>query len=331
MQVDRLKIVVIGAILCAPQAIVPAVAEDLADYAKACNKAVGVKVEAFDCLKGTLVPMKGTAGKDCEKPPYLPSAACREGSRLGVQKTSADTAVVWLCRKKEVTNPGSNIFDDIAVIQTNFSNGATCFYQRLDDVDGSKVPAPEDDKTGFWMTPSKAAGEECAACHDAGLLRTPYLTQVVDGHGDKVLPKDLRKDKYWFPGKDFQGWNGNVYKIDDKKPATCTGCHAMGANAIDPDLGTSTWLGLMATGETETYHLPGKYAFWMKPGRTAPNDKDKAEAKRMSECARGKVPDCNRGPWGGQLEAVMESLKGRSLPRLQRPSGEDYPKPSEKQ
>ena len=273
--------------------------------------------------------MNGTAGGKCEMPPYLPSAACREGSRLGVQDTTdKNVFIVWLCRKKEVIDPKSNIFDDIAVIQTNFVNGATCFYQRLDDVDGSKVPAPEDDKAGFWMTPAEAAGEKCASCHDTGLLRTPYLTQVG------ILPKRWHTDKYWFPGTDFLGWNGKVYKIDDKRKPVCTGCHAMGANAIKPTRGTSTWLGLMATGVNKTDNLANKFdghAFWMKLNRKEPNTSDQADARRMSDCAEGKAPDCKFGPWGGQLEAVMESLKGRPLTRLERPAGEDHPKPPDKQ
>ncbi len=255
-------------------------------------------------------------------PPYLPSASCREGSRLGVQPTgNPDIAIVWLCRKKKVADKSSNKFDDIAVIQTNYANGATCFYQRLEDADGSRVPAPSQPGADqFWMSPAKAAGEECASCHDTGLLRTPYLTQV------NVLPKRLHKEKYWFPGNDFKDWNGKVYRINDAAtPKTCTLCHAMGANTIDPEFGTSTWLGLMATGDKRTPHLtPPDHAFWMKPGRGEPNPEDIANAKRMSNCALDKEPNCKPVLWGGQMDAVIKAQKGRKLPELKQPSGEEF-------
>ena len=127
MLINRSKIMILCAILCAPLAVAPVAAEDTVSYAKTCNAKVQVAVKGFNCLKGEKIPMEGVANRDCKKPPYLPSAPCREGSRFGVQVANDDVAVVWLCRKKEVTDPNSEIFDDIAVIQTNFKNGATCF------------------------------------------------------------------------------------------------------------------------------------------------------------------------------------------------------------
>ena len=329
MLLNRSKTMVVLSILCTPLVIVSAAAEDLTAYANTCKQKVGVAVQGFDCLKGTEIPMDGTAGGNCTKPPYLTSASCRKGSRWGAQATGDENiAIIWLCRKKDATNPNNNIFDDIAVIQTNYVNGATCFYQRLEDADGSKVPAPDaKDADKFWLPPAEAADQECASCHDTGLLRTPYLTQAG------FAPTKRHTNKYWFPGTDFLSWNGKVYKINDTAPKkTCTLCHAMGANTIDPTSGTSTWLGLMATGKNPTPHLtPPDHAFWMKPGRTAPNPEDIANAERMSNCALGNpVPNCNLVLWGGELEAVIEAQKGRKLPALKQPPREES-KPYDKQ
>jgi hypothetical protein len=312
----------------------PAAAEDPKDYVKACKMEVGIDVEGFDCLDGFEVPMDGTAGKDCAKPPYLTSADCQAGSRLGVQLANddPDVAVVWLCRKKDdQSGLGDDIFQDIAVIQTNFSNGATCFYQKLGKkLDGRNVPAPREGK--FWYTPKEAAAEECASCHDTGLLRTPYLTQVVYHEGEKkdqqVLPKKRHRKNYWFPGEAFRDWNGKVKKIaDTRSPKNCTKCHPMGQNTIDVDFGTSTWLGLLATGVDNTPHLTpdGKYgqkAFWMSPkaqNEGHPRPEDEADALRMAACAIGKGVDCKIEDWGGQLDAIREGLKGKPLPALMQP------------
>jgi len=311
-----------------------AAAESLQNYAATCAQKVGLDVEGFNCLDGFEVPMDGTAGGNCAKPPYLISADCRPGSRLGVQISDAapDVAIVWLCRKKDdQTGIGPDEFQDIAVIQTNFTNGATCFYQQLGDkLDGRNVPPPRDGT--FWFTPKEAMEEECASCHDTGLLRTPYLTQVryPDGEkmGQQVLPTKRHRQNYWFPGEDFRDWNGKVRKIADTQvPKNCTKCHPMGQNTVDPDLGTSTWLGLMATGAKNTPHLTpdpqtGREAYWMSPTAQReghPRAEDKAEAQRMAACARGNFDNCYLEDWGGQLTATLEGLKNKPRPRLMQP------------
>jgi hypothetical protein len=328
MLINHSKTMVLWAILCALLAGVPVAAEDIVSYAKTCNAKVEVEVKGFDCSKGELIPMEGVAGGKCKKPPYLTTAPCREGSRFGVQIANESVAVVWLCRKKKVTNPNSEIFDDIAIIQTNFKNGATCFYQKLGNVDGSNVPAPVDDKMSFWMPPAKAAAEECASCHDSGLLRTPYLTQLTTK--PNVIPQTRQKENYWFPGTDFVGWNGRVYKVS-VKGTTCTGCHIMGANAIDPEVGTSSWLGPMSTGTEETPNLEGMFAFWMKPKLHAPDQASKDAAELIKKCALDvKVAGCERSLWGGQVTAIIESQKGRTLPALRQPPAQEEPKPQDK-
>src|SRR5258708_36921936 len=78
---------------------IPARAEDNASYARKCNQEVGAAIEGFNCKAGTYIPMDGTEGGNCKKPPYLTSASCRSGSRLGVQQLNPrndNIAIVWL-------------------------------------------------------------------------------------------------------------------------------------------------------------------------------------------------------------------------------------------
>jgi hypothetical protein len=314
----------LGGMLCAAlvSASGAATAENLQSYAATCQKEIGIDVEGFDCLSGFEVPMNGVAGQNCAKPPYLPSADCRTGSRLGVQLSSGDpnVAVVWLCRKKgDQSGVGADLFQDIAVIQTNFANGATCFYQNIGDkLDGRNVPPPRDGT--FWFTPERTTQEQCASCHDTGLLRTPYFTQV--------LPRKRHRLNYWFPGEAFRDWNGKVKKIADTRAAkNCTRCHPMGQNTLDKDFGTSTWLGLMATGDENTPYLTpdssgDRKAFWMSPAAEQdghPRVEDQVDARRMAACAIGYGDNCTLEDWGGQLVAAREGLKNRPLPVLMRP------------
>lgn len=326
----RVSCVVSGLLLLAGGGGGRAAGEDLASYAQKCKDAIGVDVHSFDCTKGFPVPVvpDPTNSKQCATPPYLSSATCRAGSRLGVQDTgNPDVAIVWLCRKKKIDDPNSSTYDDVAVIQTNFKNGATCFYQTLDIVDGSNVPAPSDTTRKFWWKPKDAAGQQCASCHDTGFLRTPYLMQVKDK--DKpVLPTRRHTTEYWFPGEDFKGWNGKVFRIKETGGATCTTCHAMGANLIDPTDGTSAWLGLRATGQEKTELMTpvptyGQHASWM--GKAAwtkhhPDPTEKAQSVKMAECAAGTRTDCCQVLWGGQMKAILDELLKTPLPRIARPS-----------
>src|SRR5258708_19730939 len=54
---------------------IPARAEDNASYARKCNQEVGAAIEGFNCKAGTEIPMDGTEGGYCKKPPYLTSAS----------------------------------------------------------------------------------------------------------------------------------------------------------------------------------------------------------------------------------------------------------------
>jgi hypothetical protein len=61
---------------------------------------------------------------------------------------------------------------------------------------------------------------------------------------------------------------------------------------------------------------------WLDAALPEPNPDDKADAVRMDACARGGNDQCSIQPWGGQIEAVIERLKGRRLPELKQPQGQ---------
>src|SRR5687767_15447984 len=72
--------------------------------------------------------------------------------------------------------PYTTLFrSDVAVIQTNYKTGATCFYQALGEnfqekVDGRRVPRPDSvEGAAFWMPPSRS--EE----HTSELQSLAYL------------------------------------------------------------------------------------------------------------------------------------------------------------
>jgi hypothetical protein len=108
-------------------------AENLQEYAARCDAATGVSVPAFDCddPAATEVPMthphyapgSTTHVQTCDKPNRL-NSECDPGSRFHVLVRTPDAFVVAHCRKKG-NAPGQ--YGDIAVIQHNEKNGATCF------------------------------------------------------------------------------------------------------------------------------------------------------------------------------------------------------------
>jgi hypothetical protein len=281
------------------------VADEVKQYAEACERDVGVAIQDFDCMAGTELPMTGTEGGTCAKPPYLDAAGCRAGSRIGQQVTAAQFGVVYLCRKKR-SGLLNDRFDDVAVIETNFNTGATCFFQKLDaSIDGTHIPSPS--AGGFWMKPSEMKHDElaCAQCHDSGpFIRSPYVMQAA---ADIEAFKSIHRNKnyYWFGGNNFVDWNDKVFKVSLASDTKCSGaCHVMGANNIDRTVGTSAFLGLRATGRNTTVYLDDSthhndVAYWMKPGLSAPNADSQAASEAVANCANspGTTPGCKLTAW----------------------------------
>jgi hypothetical protein len=178
--------------------------EDLETFAGKCLAAVGLDVPAFNCDDGTLVPTTNVTGtypdQLCDRPNVL-NHECDPGSRFQVLAQTDDAIVVAHCRKQDLAD---GFYGDIAVIQYNQVNGATCFYQALGNLP-AEVSAPIDANGTFpWLTPAQTAGINCVKCHDNGsLVRTPYLAQLRDEPVNR-LPGTNPDDLVWGPPN---GWN----------------------------------------------------------------------------------------------------------------------------
>ena len=230
-------------------ACVPAQAEDLVSYAAKCKAAIGVAVPAFNCNDEsfTEVPEGNSNGRPyghfsrkCDFPNVL-NHECDPGSRFKVLQNDDDVAMVAHCRK-ESAKTGDPTFGDIAVIQYNKKNGATCFYQQLDDPKNSKhnvrlqadVKPPEDGGE-IWYSPAETEGIKCGECHDNGpLVRSPYLAHLKDISGvANVLPGSHDNNfngaglPYAFVGEDFADWKAWQVMVDG---TPCNDCHRMGVS-----------------------------------------------------------------------------------------------------
>lgn len=110
-------------------------ADPLQDYQQECDRVIGATVSGFDCDAGTVIPVTHPtdpaqpADESCDQPNRL-NKQCDPGSRFQVITRTDDAYIVALCRKKG-QNPGNGKYRDVAVIQHNRKNGATCFYQAL--------------------------------------------------------------------------------------------------------------------------------------------------------------------------------------------------------
>ena len=117
----------------------PTISDALQDYGQQCDAAIGVSVPDFDCDAGTEVPGQGNifgAGSKCNQPNRL-NQVCDPSSRFHVLTRTADVFTVAHCRKE---NGPAGDYGDIAVIQYNRKNGATCFYQALGNQTHGNLP-----------------------------------------------------------------------------------------------------------------------------------------------------------------------------------------------
>ncbi|WP_147447041.1 hypothetical protein [Corallococcus sp. CA054B] len=269
-----------------------ALSDTLEQYAAKCDAAIGATVPDFNCELGTLVPTTNHVNGKCDRPNRL-NEQCDPGSRFQVLKDTADVSIVAHCRKQ---GNAANYYGDIAVIQTNKKNGATCFYQALGTLYGADVKAPSKGTGAWsWKTPADTASIRCVRCHDNGaLIRSPYLTQLtgvnkLPGAGDYGFNRD---QPYRFIGADFATWK--AYKVE-VAGNVCLGCHRMGTNnQLGYDDGVALDLGIRATATSEVAKNPHSPSspIWMTPGSTYYSPDNAAAAAELRACAlrRNEVP-----------------------------------------
>lgn len=291
----------------------PGPVDALAVYAKQCDDAIGVTVPDFDVDSplGTTVPTTNlrpvnAAYSDvstCDRPNVL-NGKCDHGSRFRVLVSTADAFVVAHARKMGLSQ---GLYGDVAIIQHNKVNGATCFYQGaladfgLSHDHNVKAPSKGVGNPAFWMTPSQIAGSKfpCGSCHDNGpIIRSPYLTQIagpnqLPGAGDVTFNSDGQP--YSFVGADFATWK--AYKVE-VNGNTCNGCHRMGVNnlsntGIVHNNGTALNLSIQATadsGSGEEQKSKNGHStaspIWMLPGQTTFQQSTLDAARAIQQCAQ---------------------------------------------
>ncbi|UVT14814.1 MAG: hypothetical protein H8K04_13325 [Nitrospira sp.] len=282
-------------------------AEDsLAVYAKQCDDAIGVSVPDFDVDSplGTTVPTDHLTPANaiypsgtCDRPNVL-NGVCDHGSRFRVLINTDNAYVVAHARKMGLSQ---GQYGDVAVIQHNKMNGATCFYQgALEDFHLShngnvKAPSKGVGNPTFWMTPAQIAGSKfpCASCHDNGpIVRSPYLAQItgpnqLPGSGDVTFNSDGQP--YSFVGIDFASWKAYKVEVQDNQ---CNGCHRMGVNNLSntgsvPNNGTAVDLGLKATAGSQVSKNPHSATspIWMMPGQDTFQQATADAAQAIKQCA----------------------------------------------
>lgn len=266
---------------------VAAAQTSLQSYAAQCDAAIGATVPAFSCSSGALIPTTNHVGGSCDRPNRL-KEECDPGSFFQVLPSQNPAVkIVALCRRDgSITG-----FNDIAVIQTNVSSGATCFYQALSRNMPNEVGAPSQSTNFPWLPPSEVARIECHTCHDNGaIIRSPYLTQLtgpnaLPGAGDNSFNKN---QPYSFVGQDFASWR--TFKVTTAN-TTCTNCHRMNTNDAVRNSrnkhGAALDFGVRATDVTERSKNPHgpSSPIWMMPGQVQFSQASLDAALSIRNCA----------------------------------------------
>jgi hypothetical protein len=321
-----------------------AAVQSLAEYARECDKATGIKVPAFNCGDGVSVPGQGNVprGTLCDQPNVL-NGVCDPGSKFQVLPGStADAVAVAHCRRDGQPVDGP-LFNDIAVIQYNKKNGAICFYQALKRVNDppenalpANVPAPLAIGEGVWQPGSGAhwidpvATEKigCTGCHNnGGFIRSPYLAQLrTPPHalpnrdtGYTNLDTPLR-----YVGSAYaknKSWSITVPELDENG-GSCTNCHRLAVSnrlAFSIINGTAAHFSALATAKSQKSKSPHSAAspIWMRPNQKCYKKASEDSALRYKKCAEDFFnsgfltigPGCEKQelgmPWVGDETAQL--------------------------
>jgi hypothetical protein len=282
-------------------------ADELQNYQRECDLAIGPTVPDFDCDDPAATDVPGNepnSSGNCDEPNRL-NKVCDPGSRFRVLTRSEDAYVVAHCRKK---GNASGKYGDIAVIQYSRKNGATCFYQALGVLSG-QVKAPSNgqipNNNSIWQPPSVTAGQGCGGCHDNGpFIRSPYLNQLkggpnaLPGSDPSVRTSEGRffnsdPQPYAFVGEDFASWKAFKVEIAGNE---CNDCHRLGVNKVASGRGTALDFAERATAADEKSEIePGDHhknppsaasPIWMPPFpvQVAFNQAHANAAKAIHDC-----------------------------------------------
>jgi len=310
--------------------------DSLEEYSAKCLDAIGLDVPAFSCDDGTVIPQTNIStdpypSASCDAPNVL-SGRCDPGSTFQVLAQTDEAIVVALCRKKGAED---GIYRDIAVIQYNQVNGATCFYQALDDALEAAVTAPSDTSGTFpWFSPPDTAIVNCVECHDNGpFIRSPYLAQLRNEPANR-LPGTNADDNVWGPpnewnkfqpytfvGNDFQSWQVESLSLPD---VSCMNCHRMAVSKTEGayhfGAGTALNFGPISTAMDQTnknIHSEDS-PIWMKPDQELYLAEVESDALAVQACAlaivgEGPLPaGCTAVAYGGGDTCESEPAGGQS-------------------
>lgn len=284
-----------------PRASITGQHDTLRDYAKKCDDATGIPVPSFNCDAGKSVPGQGN-GIVCDQPNVL-NSGCDPGSKFQVLPGgNADAVAVAHCRKVGLPVSGST-YNDIAVIQYNKKNGATCFYQALTDLPGQNVPAPlsagespwQASSTASWISPAGTEAIGCTGCHDnGGFIRSAYLAQLrTPPH---MLPSTATgfnnlNTPVKYVGLDYatnRSWNITTSPAAGDTGTSCHACHRLAVNNFSRN-GTAALFANIATAPTQAAKNPHSATspIWMRPGQITYNAGAEASATKYRDCALG--------------------------------------------
>ena len=239
---------------------------DIQTSARHCGEVVGAPIPSFSCeADGVAIPItiKGrpspaAAPDRCDRPAFNVSGeeACRVGSRLGRLKfDDPDIEGVFICRRSAHPGPNGRLYEEIAVLQHNQRNGATCGAIAFGG-DNKSPPLSGDvrspvesasanaDGAGDWLSPNQIV---CATCHKPDpFLFTPYVEQVRQSNGQRVMPgfydgPDGLNPRLWYPLSPVSD-QLLLHRVEfpEGSPARiCTSCHALGASPQSGTVGST--------------------------------------------------------------------------------------------
>ncbi len=206
------------------------------DQIEECDNQIGVSIPEFTCedlgnfkkyeppgITSSLVGGQGNGSGDCKYPGLL-AGNCAPGSTVAVLYESPDVQIVASCR----IPPGENYYDDVAVIQHNRNNGATCFLQAHGTLSAADIKRPS---LGVQLTQDGGSWEfgfeDCTRCHDNGpFLRTPYMGAATD---DKHRVPGMWTNFYYTDNSPY--WNVPIpeerFLSIQVENSNCLNCHRL--------------------------------------------------------------------------------------------------------